>query len=102
MEVFKINPNNPDMDLIDEAINILSLGGVVLYPTDTVYGLGANIFDKYAVKRIYNIKKRSPIKPISICVSNIEGASVVANLTEKQYDILVEWLPGPFTFILNI
>ncbi len=101
MEVFKINPNNPDMDLINEAINILSLGGVVLYPTDTVYGLGANIFDKYAVKRIYNIKKRSPIKPISICVSNIEGASVVANLTEKQYDILVEWLPGPFTFILN-
>ena len=58
MEVFKINPNNPDMDLINEAINILSLGGVVLYPTDTVYGLGANIFDKYAVKRIYNIKKR--------------------------------------------
>lgn len=96
-----MDPNNPDMNLINEAINELSMGGVVLYPTDTVYGLGANIFDNYAVKRVFDIKKRSPLKPLSISVSNIESVSVVANLSEKQYDILMEWLPGPYTFILN-
>ena len=72
MKVFKLNPNNPDMDLINEAINILSIGGVILYPTDTVYGLGANIFDKFAVKRIYNIKK--DYKSIQSFAISIGGA----------------------------
>ena len=101
MKVFKLNPNNPDMDLINEAINILSIGGVILYPTDTVYGLGANIFDKFAVKRIYNIKKRAHNKPMSISVSNIKDISIISNLSQKQEDLIKNYLPGPYTFILN-
>ena len=53
-----MSSENPDMDLIGEAIDIMADGGIILYPTDTVYGLGANIFNNDAVKKIYEIKKR--------------------------------------------
>ena len=52
MKIFKMSPENPDMDLIGEAIDIMADGGIILYPTDTVYGLGANIFNNDAVKKI--------------------------------------------------
>ena len=75
-------------------------GGVILYPTDTVYGLGANIFNNDAVKRIYEIKQREPSKPLSILVSNVESIPLVAQTSMKQMDIINNWLPGPYTFIL--
>ena len=58
MKILKTNQNKVDKKVIDEAVKVLADGGVILYPTDTVYGLGANIFNRKAVKRVYNIKKR--------------------------------------------
>ena len=63
MKILKTSIDNFDGEIIDEAINVLADGGIVLYPTDTVYGLGANIFDKKAVKRVFEIKQRSPQNP---------------------------------------
>lgn len=92
---------NPDMDLIGEAIGIMAGGGVILYPTDTVYGLGANIFNNDAVERIYEIKKRDQSKPLSVLVQNTESLELIADLNRSSREIINKWLPGPFTFILN-
>ena len=92
---------NPDMDLISEAIDIMAKGGVILYPTDTVYGLGANIFNNDAVQRIYEIKKRDPSKPLSVLVQDTESLELIADLNRNSREIVNKWLPGPFTFILN-
>ena len=92
---------NPDMDLISEAIDIMANGGVILYPTDTVYGLGANIFNNDAVERIYAIKKRDQSKPLSVLVQDIESLELIDDLNRSSREIINKWLPGPFTFILN-
>ena len=96
-----MNGDNPDMDLISEAIDIMAKGGVILYPTDTVYGLGANIFNNEAVQRIYEIKKRDPSKPLSVLVQDTESLKLIADLNRNSREIVNKWLPGPFTFILN-
>ena len=101
MKIFKIRPENPDMDLINEAIDIMVGGGIILYPTDTVYGLGANIFNNDAVEKIYEIKNRDQSKPLSVLVQDIESLELIADLNRQSREIVNEWLPGPFTFILN-
>lgn len=100
MKILKLNSENPDKNLINEAIDVMAKGGVILYPTDTVYGLGANIFNKDAVEKIYNIKNRDSSKPLSILVPNIGAISLVADLNLKNAAIVQKWLPGPFTFVL--
>ena len=101
MKIFKMSGENHDMDLIGEAIEIMAGGGVILYPTDTVYGLGANIFNNDAVERIYEIKKRDQSKPLSVLVQNTESLELIADLNRSSREIINKWLPGPFTFILN-
>ena len=101
MKIAKVNSKNPDWNIIDEAIEVLSSGGVVLYPTDTVYGLGANIFNEKAVEKVYNIKNRDYFKPISACFSSIEGVLLLAEIPSKYKDSISKYLPGPFTFIFN-
>ena len=96
-----MSSDNPDMDLISEVIDIMAKGGVILYPTDTVYGLGANIFNNDAVQRIYEIKKRDPSKPLSVLVQDTESLELIADLNRNSREIVNKWLPGPFTFILN-
>ena len=90
-----------DDKIVDEAIEVLANGGVVLYPTDTVYGLGANIFDIRAVRRVFDIKKRSLLKPLSILVSDIKAIDLVAKVSIEQKEVINNYLPGPYTFILK-
>ncbi len=87
--------------VINEAINVMADGGVVLYPTDTVYGLGANIFDEKAVRRVFELKRRSLDKPLSVLVRNLQDIHFVAELGDREREIMDKYLPGPFTFILN-
>lgn len=101
MKRFKLREDNPDMDLIYEAIDILKDDGVILYPTDTLYGLGANIFSDEGVRRIYEIKQRSTKKPLSVSVSNFEGLSLIGNITSRNEKIIKNYLPGPYTFLLK-
>ena len=85
-----------------KAINVLADGGVYCIPTDTVYGLGANIFQSKAVKRVFQIKERSLLKPLSILVSDINAIDLVAKVSLKQKEVTNRhYLPGPYTFILN-
>ena len=101
MKILKINANNPEKDKIKAAVSVLKRGGTVVYPTDTVYGIGANIFDAKAVQKVYQVKKRSPLKPISACVSKIEDIHKIAYMDENTEKIIEKILPGPFTVILK-
>lgn len=101
MKVLKTSIDKIDDEIIDEAIRVLAEGGVILYPTDTVYGLGANIFDKKAVKKVFDIKKRSTLKPLSILVSDVNAIDIVAKVSLSQKKFMNGYLPGPYTFILN-
>ena len=100
MKVIKTGTDNLDKEVIAEAIDVLAKGGVVLYPTDTVYGLGANIFDNRAVRKVFEIKERSLLKPLSILVSDVDSIGLVAMISNSQRQIIDSYLPGPYTFIL--
>lgn len=101
MRVLKTSIDKVDSAIVNEAIEVLADGGVVLYPTDTVYGLAANIFDNKAVRRVFEIKKRSYLKPLSILVSDLSAINLVAKISNSQREIISNYLPGPYTFILN-
>lgn len=101
MKILKTNQNEVDKKVIDEAVEVLADGGVILYPTDTVYGLGANIFNRKAVRKVYNIKKRSYLKPISLLVSSKDAIPLVSKASLNQLNFIDKYLPGPYTFILK-
>ncbi|MCC7553322.1 MAG: threonylcarbamoyl-AMP synthase [Methanobacteriaceae archaeon] len=101
MKKYKINLESPNHNIINEAIEILANGGVILYPTDTIYGLGANIFNEKAVKRVYEIKKRGFDKPLSILIQDLDELSLIGELSAKNKEYISNYLPGPFTFILK-
>ena len=101
MKILKTNQNEVDKKVLDEAVKVLADGGVILYPTDTVYGLGANIFNRKAVKKVYNIKKRSYLKPVSLLVSSKDAIPLVSKASLNQLNFIDKYLPGPYTFILK-
>lgn len=101
MKILKTNQNEVDKNVIDESVKVLADGGVILYPTDTVYGLGANIFNRKAVRKVYNIKKRSYLKPVSLLVSSKDAIPLVSKASLNQLNFIDKYLPGPYTFILK-
>ena len=101
MKILKTSNDSPDNKVINEAIDVLIDGGVIIYPTDTVYGLGANIFDNKAVRRVFKIKQRNLLKPLSILVSDVDSIELVSKVSNNQRNTLDKYLPGPYTFILN-
>ena len=101
MKIIKIDSDKPQLAKIEYALDLLRNGGTVVYPTDTIYGLGVNIYDLNAVEKVILIKKRSLNKPLSVCVSQINDISKIAYLDETQRDFINEILPGPFTIILK-
>ena len=83
------------------AKEILQKGGIVVYPTDTLYGLGASIFEENAVKRIYEIKKRPHHIPLPIIVPSVEGIKEVAIVTDIAFTLARKFLPGALTLVLK-
>jgi L-threonylcarbamoyladenylate synthase len=100
MKLIKINPLNVEKKKIEQAINVLENDGMVIYPTDTIYGLGANIFSDKAIKKVYSLKHRPYNKPLSVCVSEIKDIHKIAYLDPDEQTIQ-QILPGPFTIILK-
>jgi len=87
---------------LKESANVIKNGGVVVFPTETVYGIGVNAFDENAVKKLYEIKKRNYNKPISLLVSSINMINKVANdINEIENALINKFLPGPLTVILK-
>jgi tRNA threonylcarbamoyl adenosine modification protein (Sua5/YciO/YrdC/YwlC family) len=96
----KVYPQHPHVRAINKAVDILKNDGVIIYPTDTVYGLGASIKSKSAIERIYNIKKISNHKLLSFICSDFQNVSQYAYISNIAFKIMKRCLPGPFTFIL--
>lgn len=101
MKIIKINSQKVEKQIINEVINFMAHGGVVLYPTDTLYGLGVNIFHENALKKLYLIKNRPINKPISVCVSNIDWIPKIAQVDTETLNFIAKLLPGPYTVILK-
>lgn len=85
---------------VDKAVEILHDGGLIIYPTDTVYGIGCDITKKAAIERIYRVKGMEKQKPLSFVCSNIKDISKYAKISTAHYRDLRRYLPGPYTFIL--
>jgi tRNA threonylcarbamoyl adenosine modification protein (Sua5/YciO/YrdC/YwlC family) len=98
--LLSINNENPQMRLIRKAIEVLQDGGIIVYPTDTVYGIGCDLFNKRAIEKIYEIKKRSMKQPFSFVCSDLSDISQYAVVSNHTYKIMRHFLPGPYTFIL--
>ena len=101
MKIIKIDGTNPEPDKIKIARMAMKKGSIIIYPTDTVYGIGANVFDEEAILKVFSIKKRPLNKPLSICISRIEDIKHVAKMDGKIETIIRNILPGPFTIILK-
>ena len=100
--ILRIHPKDPQPRLIKQVVAKLQEGGIIIYPTDTVYGLGCDILQQKAVDRICRIKKVEPRKAqLSFVCSDLSHLSDYAKpLSNPVYRLLKEHLPGPYTFIL--
>ena len=102
MEKYINLENKLDYEELKIPAKIIKEGGIVIFPTETVYGIGTNGLDKEAIKRLYEVKQRPLNKPISLLVSNIEMVNQVAkNISKLEYKIMQNFFPGPLTIILE-
>ncbi len=100
MEYYELHPVNPQQRYINKAVEVLKKGGVIIYPTDTVYGLGCDIFNIDAVERIYTIKNETDTKLFSFICSDLKDISKYAKVSDFAYRSMKKLLPGPYTFVL--
>ena len=96
----KVHPKNPQARHINHAVKILKSGGVIVYPTDTVYGIGCSIYDTHAIERIYQIKRQDQQKPFSFVCSDLSHISEYARVSNTAFRLMKQLIPGPYTFIL--
>ncbi len=102
VRVLKIDPQNPEKEAIAIAAELLRDGGLVAFATETVYGLGANLLDKNAVDRLYDVKDRPKNIPFTIHVSNLKLLQkMVVNISPIAKKLINRFWPGPLTIIMN-
>ncbi len=85
--------------VIDEAVEILMSGGLIVYPTETVYGIGACAFDQVAVKNVYKVKDRPFDMPLSVAVCDKAAVGLIAEMTPNLEKLIDAFMPGPLTII---
>lgn len=99
--IIKINSQNPQMRLIRRVVEVLQNGGVIAYPTDTVYGFGCSLYNKKAIERIYQIKRSEKNRPFSFICADLKDISLYSRVSNYGYKTMKRLLPGPYTFILE-
>src|SRR5438552_6144710 len=101
LEVLHVDPIAPEADLIARAAALLRRGGLVAFPTETVYGLGANALDAAAVGRIFAAKGRPANNPIIVHVADLAGAQALVAAWPQQATLLAKhFWPGPLTLVV--
>lgn len=98
--IVRIHPDNPEPRTVRKVAETLAAGGVIIYPTDTVYGIGCSITDKSAIERIYLIKRWRADKPFSFVCSDLTHISEYARVSNAAFRTIKKLIPGPYTFIL--
>lgn len=101
-EVLRVDPADPDRRVIARAAECLRAGGLVAFPTETVYGLGAHALDRAAVQRIFAAKERPANDPLIVHVASLEGAvPLVVSIPDAARELASRFWPGPLTLVLN-
>src|SRR5260221_10709908 len=98
--LLSVNPHHPEPRKIRRAVEALEAGEVIGYPTDTVYGLGCDLFNKKAIDRLYQIKGMSRSQPLAFICPDLGDIARYAIVEDPAYRLLRHYLPGPYTFIL--
>lgn len=99
--IVSVNPLFPEPRKIRRAVDALQAGGVISYPTDTVYGLGCDLFSKHATERLYQIKQMDRSQKLTVICADISSVAHYAIVEDATFRVLRRYLPGPYTFILE-
>lgn len=100
MKIIRLTADNMEQS-VREAVNFITEGGVVVYPTDTAYGMAVPGLEEDAIARIYRVKGRPLHNPIHLVVKDWMAVSEISELSAGQQRVLERWLPGPVTFVLK-
>ncbi len=98
--LLRIHPKNPEPRLIARVAGELRGGSVIIYPTDTVYGIGCSVENREAIERVYLIKRQRSDRPFSFVCSGLTHISEYAHVSNAAFKIMKHLVPGPYTFIL--
>ncbi|MCP4601301.1 MAG: threonylcarbamoyl-AMP synthase [Proteobacteria bacterium] len=99
--LLSINPKHPEPRKIKRAVDVLLRGGIIAYPTGTVIGFGCDLFNKKAVKKVYQIKGSTEGKPFSFLCADLSEISRYAIVSDRAYRLMRRLVPGPYTFVLQ-
>lgn len=100
MDFYELHPETPQQRFINKAIEVLRDGGIIIYPTDTVYGFGCDIFNHEAVQKIYDIKHEAGTKLFSFICPDLKDIAKYAKVSDYAYKMMKKHIPGPYTFVL--
>ncbi len=98
-KIIRVDPVKPDMKVLKEAVNIMKKGKLIVYPTETCYGIGADATNMKSIQKIYEIKGRDSSKPIPILVSNLEMIKKYGLITKKIEILVKKFMPGPLSIV---
>lgn len=100
-QFIKLYPENPDLRKVEQIVEILKQGGVIIYPTDTVYGIGCDIYQPKAIEKVARIKGLKPEKAnFAFICHDMSHLAEYAKVDNAVYKVMRKALPGPFTFVL--
>ena len=86
---------------LENTIKVLGNGGIVIFPTDTVYGIACDAFNETAIKKLFEFKGRNDNKPICVLTSSVDKMNKVAYIKEKEEELINKYMPGALTIILD-
>ncbi len=99
-KLYEVHPENPQARSLDEIVQKLRSGAVMLYPTDTVYAIGCDLQSKSAIERVRQIKKLANDKPLTFLCHSLSDIATYAIVSDAAYRLMKHCVPGPYTFIL--
>ncbi len=99
--IIKVDIQKPKKETIDKAVKILEEGGIIIYPTETAYGLGCDSLNVQALEKIYEIKSRPPDQPLSVIVDSLEMIEKIAFMQENAKLLIENFYPGPLVIALK-
>ena len=98
--LIRVYEQNPPVRAIQQAVKLLRDGCLIVYPTDTIYGLGCDLHNRKAVQQLYRIKQMDEKSPLSCIAADLAEAARYAHISNRAYRLMNKCLPGPFTFLL--
>jgi len=100
MEYIELHPQNPQQRFINKAVDVLKDGGIIIFPTDTYYGIGCDLYNKDGIEKLLSIKNEDKNKLFSFIFSDFKNISKYAKVNDASFKLMKKLLPGPYTFIL--